>query len=160
MKKFVAAAAIAAVSLFAGASAASAQDGYGTTNPTVTVSSGSPTAGSAFSVTVANCTPGGTATFVFQGSTQTATVGSAGTATASFTAPASAGTYSGTATCNSVAASFSVTVPAGGGLPATGSDSNGPTIAIASILLLAGVGMFGVANARRRDQREQVGAAS
>ena len=155
MKKVVAAAAVAAASLFVGASQVSA---YAVDNPTATVSSASPTAGSPFTVDVANCIPGGTATFEFQGSIKTATVGTDGTAAASFTAPATAGSFSGTATCGDVAAAFSVTVPSGGGLPATGSSSNGATITIASVLLLAGVGMFGVAGVRRRNERDLVSA--
>lgn len=82
-----------------------------------------------------------------------------GTASATFTAPTTPGTYSGTVDFPTTAdQTFTITVQAvtgttnpSGGLPPTGSDSTGSTIIIATTLLLAGVAMFAVAQRRRRD---------
>jgi hypothetical protein len=95
-----------------------------------------------------------------------------GTATANFTAaPTAPGNYTGTAVglagrSPSITFSFTIpgqatttttpvvtTVPAttpGGGLPATGSDGIGTTTSIAIGLLVVGLGLFVVAQVRRR----------
>lgn len=148
--------AIGGLVVFASPSGASAQDSYNTDNPTATVSNSSPTPGAPFSVSVNNC-PEDSATFTFQGATKTADTNDSDTATTSFTAPSTAGTHTGTATCGSTVSSFSVvaatptpTVATPAVLPATGSSGSGTTVLIASVLLLAGVGMFGASQMRRR----------
>ena len=98
-----------------------------------------------------------------------------GTASATFTAPTAAGTYSGTVTfADGSTQSFSIVVvdvgsgagdgdgdgdgaaggagsDATGGLPITGGGgSSRAAMTVAAVLLLAGVGMFGVAYLRRQ----------
>ena len=85
-----------------------------------------------------------------------------GTATGSFTtAPTAPGTYTVTGTGTTspartttfTIAGSTTTVPAtvpGGGLPATGSDGTGTTTGIAIGLLVVGLGLFAVAQVRRR----------
>ena len=114
--------------------------------PTVSLSTSSPTAGAQFTVTANGCPAGATATFEFQGQT------ASGSTQATFTAPTAAGTYAGSVTCGGTTVSFSVNVaPTAGTIPATGGgSSSGTTTSIAGMLLVAGVGMFGVAQFRRR----------
>lgn len=114
--------------------------------PTVSLSSPSPAAGAQFTVTANGCPAGATASFEFQGQT------ASGSTQTTFTAPTAAGTYAGSVTCGGTTVSFSVNVaPTAPNLPATGGgSSSGTTTSIAAMLLLAGVGMFGVAQVRRR----------
>ena len=165
MKKFIAALMIAGAVTAAGAAGvqASSYNNGGTRTPTVSATTVTP--GGSFSVSV-GCVVGEQVTFVFQGSTQTiaCVLSDAGQpldgiATATFTAPATAGTFTGTVTVpGATQQSFSVTVqavtattsPSTGGLPPTGSDGTGSTMMIAALLLVAGAGMFGVAHMRRR----------
>ncbi len=80
-----------------------------------------------------------------------------GVATATLTAPSTAGTFTVTitGTTSGSIGTVSVTVQAatdpGGGLPATGSDGIGTTTWIAGGLLIMGLGLFAVATIRRRD---------
>ncbi len=156
MKRMTAAMTIAGLAMFTIPSSAAAQEDYGSASPTAKVSNSSPEAGGSFTASVTNCAEQGT-TFQFEGNSKAGSTDSDGDSSATFTAPTSAGTYTGTVTCGADVASFSVAVAATpaaatptGGLPATGSSGSGTTIAIASILLLAGLGMFGVAQMRRR----------
>jgi hypothetical protein len=94
--------------------------------------------------------------FVLAGATATAVCTPAGTAVASLLAPATPGTYTGTATgvSSGVTASFTVVVQAAvtppGGLPATGSGGISTTTGMAAGLFAIGLGLFGVAQFRRR----------
>lgn len=116
--------------------------------PTVTVSNSSPAAGTTFTASIP-CDED-SATVTFNGQSQTVTP-SNGTATATLTAPAAAGTATGTFTCGEAVASFSVTVQSTNvTIPATGSSGINGTLSIATVLLLAGAGMFAVTQARRR----------
>lgn len=74
-----------------------------------------------------------------------------GAASATFTAPQTPGTYSGTMTSAAGEQPFSVTVT-GSALPATGSsDQSGTIFALAVLLVVAGAALFIVAQARRPD---------
>jgi LPXTG-motif cell wall-anchored protein len=125
--------------------------------------------GGVFTAT-ATCQPAEIVTFVFEGATKTATCGAAGTAgTASlislstagsasvtFNAPGTAGSYTGIATGSATGAlgSFTITVavPAapGGSLPATGTDGTSTMTIIALGLFAVGAGLFGVSRFRSR----------
>ena len=74
-----------------------------------------------------------------------------GVVSATFTAPAAAGTYTIVLTGAAVG-SASITVPAdpGGGLPATGSNGVGSMTLVAIGLFGAGAGLFAVSQMRRR----------
>lgn len=126
--------------------------------PSIAVSDATPAAGGRFTATV-TCTDPEGVTFTFQGQSQQVTCAS-GTASASFAAPSAAGTYAVTAqlAVTGVSVTTNVTVATGptAGLPATGGGSTDNTLWIAGALLLAGAGMFLVAQQRRR----QVGAAA
>ena len=114
---------------------------------TVTVSNLSPAPGGQFTVTVSNCQ--GQAVFTLGSSTATVTPVN-GTATATLTAPTTPGSFTGTVVCANQTASFTVNVAAPGGLPATGSSGLSTTTAVALVLLVTGIGIFVVTQARRR----------
>lgn len=142
---------------------------------TIDTPSVDPGPGESFDITVNGCIGGETVSGSFEGQTPSATcmapsssgffimAAEAGTATLSFTAPTEPGTYTGTVTTSEseATATFTVnvvdtdppatngtTVPPTDELPATGSDSNS-TVIIASVLLLAGLGLFSVSLLRR-----------
>lgn len=119
----------------------------------------------------AACTLGETVTFTLVDQTATATCEvapvagasvAAGQATGTVNAPTTAGTVTGSVTgsISGALGSFTVTVSAAttpttpttptGGLPATGSDGTQTMTMVAGGILLAGLGMFGVATVRRR----------
>ena len=154
MKKFALALLVAFVGLFGFAGAASAQYPPGADAPTVDDSTPAP--GGPVNVTV-NCQPGETVTVTLGSSTGTAVCGASGTATVQVNAPSGAGTTTGQATGSNTGSlgQFTVVVEAttdpGGGLPATGSDGTSTTVWIAASLLVVGLGLFGVAAVRRRD---------
>ncbi|TDT18491.1 hypothetical protein BDK89_4112 [Ilumatobacter fluminis] len=115
---------------------------------TVTVSNGSPAPGSTFTASIP-CNED-SATVSFNGQSQTVSP-SDGTATATLTAPTAAGTATGTFTCGDTVASFSVTVQETDPIiPPTGNSGMSGTMGIAAVLLVAGAGMFGVSQFRRR----------
>lgn len=119
--------------------------------PGVTVSDSSPPAGGTFTVSVSGCQPGGSVSTTFNGTTTAGTAGADGTASVSLTAPSTAGTFNGSVTCNGQTTNFAVTVAApAGGLPATGSDGVGTTTMMAMGVFVIGLGLFGVAQVRRR----------
>ena len=109
----------AAVALVLGFGVPAGASAYPPGGTSVTVDPASGSAGFSFDVT-ANCTPGETVTFTFQGATMTATCSagsdsdSGGTATATFTAPSDAGRYTGSVTgsVSDALGSFAVTVEA------------------------------------------------
>ena len=109
MKRLLTGFALAAAVSLAGGTASAQDNGYNVNDPTVAVAPPSATPGATFNVTVDDCIVGETATYTFEGETKTATcadgssadsltevVVAGGTATASFDAPTSAGTYNGT----------------------------------------------------------------
>ncbi|MFK7917840.1 MAG: LPXTG cell wall anchor domain-containing protein [Ilumatobacter sp.] len=120
----------------------------------------------------ATCTLGESVTFTLQDQSATTTCeadatggGSAvaGSATGTVNAPTTAGTFTGTITgsISGALGTFTVTVDGVapttaapttpvGGLPATGSDGTQTMTMVAGGILVAGLGMFGVATARRR----------
>lgn len=164
MKKFALALMASAAAIFGMGMVANA---YPPGGQSITISDDTPPAGSTFTVTAA-CTAGEDVTFTLGGSTDTescsaTTAGftlfatpAAGSATGTLTAPTTAGTFTGTAsgTISGDLGTFAVTVAAQtaptDSLPATGSDGVGTTTWIAAGLLLAGLGLFGVASMRRR----------
>ena len=154
MKKLILALTAVAAILFGFGAPASAQ--YGTVDGTATVSPGSTTPGGTVTVTFSGCAPGETVTFTFQGVTVTATCSAVGNATATFTAPTTPGSYTGNAVgvTSGVSAAFVVVVQAPvtppGGLPATGSGGINGTVGIGVGLFAIGLGLFGVAQLRRR----------
>lgn len=124
--------------------------------PTVTVSSLSPVAGSSVTVSFDGCPPGDTATFVLGAASASAAVQN-GVATATLPVPSTTGVVTGTISCASGApgASFEVTVLAPAptpapGLPSAGASGITQTLQIALILLVLGGGIFGVTQVRRR----------
>ena len=175
MKKFALALMASAALVFGFGAVAQAQ--YGSATVTFSVSSATP--GQTITITINGCTPGETVTVTLNGAVvATATCTAAGgltqgsllgiglvqqtatSATATFTAPTTPGTYPVVVTGNrgySVTTSLTVvaaaTTPAttpGGGLPATGSSGMGTTTSIAIGLLAVGAGLFFVAQVRRR----------
>lgn len=150
LKRLTTALMISAAALLAGGAAAQAD--YPPGSGTVTVSDSSPDAGTSFTVTATNCQPGEIVTFSFQGATKTATCSASKTAAASFAAPATGGVFNGTASYGTSGGtlSFSVNVAAPGGLPATGSSGSNSTMMIAAVLVASGIGMFLVAQRRRK----------
>jgi hypothetical protein len=131
---------------------------YPPDEPTVGVSTPTPSPGGTFTVTVENCPDGTTVTFVLGSSTTTA-VSSGGTATGTLTAPTTPGSYTGTATCGTDVLSFGITVTAAATtvpttvapvLPPTGGDGPGTFTTMAIGLLVAGAGLLGVTHVRRR----------
>ncbi len=132
---------------------------YPPDEPTVGVDNPSPTPGGTVTVTVENCESGTTVTFELGGSTDSV-VSVDDTATGTVTAPSTPGSYTGTATCGADVLSFGVEVEAAAAttvpttvapvLPPTGSDGSGSITTLAVGLLLAGLGLLGVARLRRR----------
>lgn len=173
MKRLTAAICIAGAALLAGGQAANAGSYNNNNSRTPTLSNTTVSPGGSFSVTV-GCEVPEIVGFSFIDDVQNDTcenrtlseaVQLDGTAVATFTAPAVPGTYTGNVNFTDaedqtftivVEAAPGTTNPQGGGLPPTGSSSNGPAITIASVLLLTGAGMFGVASARRRSDRDAV----
>jgi len=132
-----------------------AQAQYGSSSGTATVTPASLAPGGNATVGISGCPAGSSVVVVFSGTTSTVTANASGAATATVKAPATAGTFPGTATCGTVVSSFSVVVAAapvvpGGGLPPTGLDGAGTTTSIAIGLLVMGLGLFGVTQIRRR----------
>jgi len=127
---------------------------YGGSSGTSTVTPASLAPGGNATVGISGCPAGSSVVVVFSGATSTVTANASGAATATVKAPATAGTYPGTATCGTVVSSFSVVVAApvvpAGGLPPTGLDGANTTTGIAVGLLVMGLGLFGVAQVRRR----------
>ncbi len=147
-----------------------------------TVSNSNPAAGADITFTTNQCVIGESVRFVLDGVSKDAVcaAGSAGSsslqasqtsgsASAMFTDPAVAGTYTCTIsgsvsgdlgsvvvtvaaqTTTTAAPTVATVAPTStGGLPATGSDGIGATTGIAVGLLVAGLGLFGVATVRRR----------
>jgi hypothetical protein len=152
MKKFAVALIAMSAVIFGSGMAAQAQYGGGSGTATVTPASSAP--GGSVTVTISGCAPGSSVEVEFNGATSTVTADSSGAATAGVTAPSTAGTYPGTATCGDVVSSFSVVVAVAvtppGGLPATGSNGISTTSGLAIGLLVVGLGLFAVAQMRRR----------
>jgi len=143
---------------------------YPPTDVNVSVSNPTPPPGGTITVTMAGCRDGAIVTFVLENSTATAvsrggaalaeiTVPTAivtsalgdSTASAEITVPIATGTYTGTATCEGVSATFTVTVTTPGGtIPATGASGISSTVAISAMLLLVGVGLVTASQIRRR----------
>jgi LPXTG-motif cell wall-anchored protein len=149
MKKFALALLAVSASIFGLSAVANAYPPAPDANVVTPVA---PAAGADFTVEV-GCEPDGdNVVFEFNGATQTA-VCTAGSASATFTAPTAPGAYSGTYT-GAATGSFSVTIAApvvpGGGLPATGSDGTSTMTIIAFGLFAVGAGLFGVSQMRRR----------
>lgn len=169
MKRIVGVVAAAVAVVFAGGSAV---DAYPLNTATVTVSNPTPAPGATFEAIVSDCLAGTPVDLEFQGQTATVTCDvnaltqavtqEAGGASTTFTAPMQAGTYDGSATVQSGSGTrvltFSITVqtttpttnPSGGLPPTGGGSSSTATMTIAVLLLVAGTGMFAVANLRRR----------
>ena len=169
MKKLALALIAASAAVFGLGSVAEAQ--YGTT-PAVGVSPATVVSGGTVTVTATGCTPPEIVTFAITGGdSKSATCASAsalgeveglnaqtggtGTASVQLTAPVAAGTYPGTAVGTlgfnqpfSVIVTAAVVPPAG--LPATGSGGLNTSTGIALGLLVVGLGLFGVAQVRRR----------
>ena len=159
MKKLALALMAASAAMFGFGMVAEAQ----TYDPSVSV--GTVTPGGAYTATYTNCVAGETITFSQPESTPTTTTGvcsASRVATGTFTnAPTAPGTYTVTAsgptsparTIVFSLAAAPTTVPAtvpGGGLPATGSSGMGTTGGMAIGLLVVGLGLFAVAQVRRR----------
>ena len=172
IKKFALAVTAAAAVVLGSAGVADAGV-YPPNGKTVTVQDSTVPPGGPVSVTT-NCTVGETVTFVLEGSSDTETctpstdggnnftAAVAGTATGTVNAPTTPGTYIGTVTgsISGALGTFTVVVEGAtattaaptstGSLPATGSDGTSTMTLIAGGLLIVGLGMFGVATARRR----------
>lgn len=116
----------------------------------VTVSDSNPVAGGSTAIT-ANCTGDETVTVTLGSETATDTCTN-GTATVTISVPSTPGTVTGTVvgSISGSIGSFSVSV-AESNLPSTGSNSSSSIIWIAAGLFIAGLGVFGVANVRRRE---------
>lgn len=140
---------LSSVLVLAGGSATQA---YPPGSGIVTASPSSPASGASFTATATNCQPGETVNFAFQGQAKSATCSASKTAAASLTAPTTAGTFTGTASyaTSGGTLSFTVNVAATGGLPATGSSGSNSTMMIAAVLVASGIGMFLVAQRRRK----------
>jgi hypothetical protein len=152
MKKLALALISASALVFGFGMVAEAQ--YGTT-PAVTASPSTVVAGGTTTVTATGCTPPEVLTFTITGgASQTATC-VAGSASVQLAVASSAGTYPGTVVGSlGFSQPFSIVVTAPttppGGLPATGSDGIGATTGMAIGLLMVGLGLFAVAQFRRR----------
>ncbi len=118
----------------------------------VTPSDSTPDAGTTFTVTATACQVGETVTFSFQSVTTPVICSASNVATASFAAPATGGAFNGTAVYGTTGGTlnFTVNVAAPGGLPATGSSGSNTTMTIAAVLLASGIGIFLVAQRRRK----------
>lgn len=174
MKRLAAALALAISALFFGQSVAATAP-YGPDGPAATTSTPTVAPGGEFTITVRPCEIGSLWTFEFQDQTKTDTCRAAvsgfraaqatGVASATFTAPSTGGTFTGTATSGTTTVTFSISIQgaaqspaqgAGGSgessaaIPATGSDSTRPAIAIAALLLAVGAGLVAVAYVRTR----------
>ena len=134
-----------------------------TNPPGVTVSDSSPAPGGTFVVNVTGCQPNSPIAVSFGGASSTVNADASGNAAVTLTAPTTAGTANGSTTCNGQTTNFTVQVQApadstpptqggdaGGGLPATGSDGTGTTTTVAIGRLIVGLGLFVVAQTRRR----------
>jgi hypothetical protein len=160
MKKFVVALAASLAIFFGIGGAAHAQTPaptpYVGTTVIVTVSPPTAVPGGTITVTITNCTPGEIVTVSVGGVSVQVTCDAVGVASASVSMPTTPGTYTGTATgsISGVTTTFTVTVMAPvtppGGLPATGSGGIDTTTGIAAGLFAIGLGLFGVAQLRRR----------
>jgi hypothetical protein len=111
--------------------------------------------GGNITVTVSNCTPGERVVISVAGISVTVTCGPDSVASASIGMPTTPGTFTGTAVGSAgFNTTFVVTVLAPvsppGGLPATGSGGIDTTTGIAAGLFAVGLGLFGVAQRRRR----------
>ena len=180
MKKFVLALAAVSSVLFGFGLVAQAQ--YGSGSEAVSFEPTSPAPGTTVTITITDCTPGevltvaingttvGTATCVAAGNLNAGSVVglllprqvSTGQATLQFVAPSAPGTYTVTVTGTQgysrtitlvVAAE---TAPPAGGLPATGSGGLDTTTGIALGFVVVGLGLFVVAQVRRRQQASPV----
>lgn len=118
----------------------------------VTTSDPTPDPGQTFTATATNCQTGEAVTFSFQGATVVSTCSASNTATASFSAPTTGGAFNGTAAYGTSGGtlSFTVNVVVAGGLPLTGSSGSNSTMTIAAVLLASGIGIFLVAQRRRK----------
>jgi LPXTG-motif cell wall-anchored protein len=157
LKRIAIAFAVVGVTLGLG-TAASAAPEYPPAAATVVVSDSTPPAGGTVTVSVNNCQAGESVRFTLPPAAPvTVTCSSAGTASASLPVPTASGTYSGTAelvsSLSTLPFQITVTAPAGGGLPATGSDGTQTGVWFAGGLLALGAGLLGVAQLRRRQTR-------
>ena len=161
MKRFltaIAATGIGVLTVAGSASAATAQHSvaYPPSAAVLELSDSTVSPGEEFDATLRGCTPGETVQFSVEGSSTTATCDDNGEATGTLTAPMTPGTYevSGVGVDSGVSASSTITVVGAddgedGVLPATGSSTSGP-LQVGGVLLVAGLGMLGVAKLRRR----------
>ena len=152
MKKFALALLAASAAILGFGMVAEAQ--YGAT-PGVSVSPATVVSGGTVSITATGCAPSEVITFTITGGDSATATCVDGTATAQLSVPTTAGTYPGTAVGSlGFNQAFSVVVTAAavppGGLPTTGSGGISTTTSIAVGLLAVGLGLFGVAQIRRR----------
>lgn len=160
MKRFTLALVASAALVFGFGAIAQAQ--YGSASATFDVASAAP--GQTVTLTITGCTPGETLTVTLDGAavgtTTCSAVDAVGTGALSFAAPSTPGSYpvvvsgvQGFSFTTSITVASQATTPVttpGGGLPATGSDGIGASTGIAIGLLAVGVGLFLVAQVRRR----------
>lgn len=157
--RFFAISTMAALSLLA--IPAAAQEDYPPDGETVAVSDPTPAPGQSVTVTASNFTPGETVTFTLDGTVLGSDVADAsGTASITFNAPTTPGSYVISAGATSGAsATTTITVVAaaadgddGAGLPFTGSDI-GDLVVPGAAAIGAGALLVAVASSRRRRQR-------
>jgi LPXTG-motif cell wall-anchored protein len=165
MRKLAALVALAAAPVLMTTAAASA---YPPGAPTLTLSPSTVAPGGAFGATFTGCALGDTVTVSIEGgASASATCSGTGGGTARgimqeggpsasvmLNAPTVPGTYTVTATAPGASATATLTVtaaaPAGPSLPTTGSDTSIPITQVAIGVLLAGLGLVGVAWYRRK----------
>jgi hypothetical protein len=154
MKKLLVALAASLAVFFGMGGAAHAQ--YGGNSGVVIVTPPTVAPGGTVTVTVTNCTPGERVDITVAGVSVSVTCGPDSVASAAIPMPTTPGSYNGTAvgSVSGFTTSFVVTVVAPtvppGGLPATGSGGIDTTTGIAAGLFAVGLGLFGVAQFRRR----------
>jgi hypothetical protein len=154
MKKLIVALAATLAVFFGMGTAAHAQ--YGGSSGVVTVSPPTVAPGGTITVTVSQCTPGERVDISVAGVSVSVTCGADSVASASIAMPTTPGTFNGTAVgaVSGFSTTFVVTILAPvsppGGLPATGSGGLDASTGIAAGLLAVGLGLFGVAQLRRR----------
>jgi hypothetical protein len=125
----------------------------------ITLSPATALVGSSVTVGVTGCTPDEVLTVAVDDVTgATTTCNASGGANVAITAPTAVGSHSVSvagdqgfaANAELVVTAVASAAPASGGLPATGSDGIGTTVALAAGLLAVGAALFVVAQLRRR----------
>jgi hypothetical protein len=164
MKKTLALASVLLVGVLGMAAPAMAGEGY-TDEDALVLSDTTVAPGEEFEATVGVCEPGSEATFEIDGEPAgEAIADDEGQATATLTAPTDEGTHTVTASCTgpdgeAVVLSSTLTVVAGGALPATGSSNTLPLTRIALGALVVGGLLVLIATRRgtHKGDREAVG---